>query len=43
MAGRTQNNDYSSFDIIIFKAELEDQAREIVRNDPAVKNKRHEG
>ena len=38
LAGRTQNNDYSSFDIIIFKAELEDQAREIVRNDPAVKN-----
>ncbi len=38
LAGRTQNNDYSSFGIIIFKAESEDQAREIVRNDPAVKN-----
>ena len=38
LAGRTQNNDYSSFGIIIFRAESEDQAREIVRNDPAVKN-----
>ncbi len=38
LAGRTQNNDYSSFGIIIFRAESEDRAREIVRNDPAVKN-----
>lgn len=38
LAGRTLNNDYSSFGIIIFKAESEDQARETVRNDPAVKN-----
>ena len=38
LAGRTQNNDYSSFGIIIFKAESEEQAREVVRNDPAVKN-----
>ncbi len=38
LAGRTQNKDYSSFGIIIFKAESEDQAREIVRNDRAVEN-----
>ncbi len=38
LAGGTQNNDYSSFGIIIFRAESEDRAREIVRNDPAVKN-----
>ena len=38
LAGRTQNTDYSSFGIIIFKAESEARAKEIVRNDPAVKN-----
>jgi uncharacterized protein YciI len=38
LAGRTQNIDYSSFGIIIFRAESEDQAQEIVRDDPAVRN-----
>ena len=36
LAGRTQNTDYSSFGIIIFKAEDEAAAWEIVHNDPAV-------
>ena len=39
LAGRTQNTDYSSFGICIFKAESEEAAREIVRNDPAVRNR----
>ena len=39
LAGRTQNNDYSSFGIIIFNAESDVQARTIVENDPAVKNR----
>ena len=39
LAGRTQNNDYSSFGIIIFNAESDAQARIIVENDPAVKNR----
>ena len=39
LAGRTQNRDYSSFGIVIFNAESEDRAREIMNNDPAVKNR----
>ena len=39
LAGRTQNTDYSSFGICIFKAESEEEARTIVQNDPAVKNR----
>ncbi len=39
LAGRTRNNDYSSFGICLFKAESEEKAREIVNNDPAVKNR----
>ena len=39
LAGRTQNKDYSSFGIVIFKAESEEKAREIMNNDPAVKNR----
>jgi uncharacterized protein YciI len=39
LAGRTQNPDYSSFGIIIFNADSEEGAREIVDNDPAVKNR----
>ena len=39
MAGRTQNRDYSSFGIVIFKAESDQQAAEIMQNDPAVKNR----
>jgi uncharacterized protein YciI len=36
--GRTQNNDMSTFGIAIFRAESEDAARSIMKNDPAVKN-----
>ena len=39
LAGRTQNRDYSSFGIVIFSAESEEKAREIMSNDPAVKNR----
>ncbi len=39
MAGRTQNTEYSSFGIVILKAESEGAAREIMHNDPAVKNR----
>ncbi len=37
LAGRTLNTDPSSFGIVIFEAESEDAARELMRNDPAVK------
>ncbi|MBZ0304270.1 MAG: YciI family protein [Anaerolineae bacterium] len=37
LAGRTQNTGYSSFGIIIFKAENEVAAREIMLSDPAVR------
>lgn len=37
LAGRTLNTDETSFGIVIFKAEAEAAAREIVNNDPAVK------
>jgi uncharacterized protein len=39
LAGRTQNRDYSSFGIVIFNAESEAEALEIMNNDPAVKNR----
>lgn len=39
LAGRTQTTGYSSFGIIIFKAENEAAAREIMLNDPAVRFK----
>jgi len=35
--GRTQNNDSSTFGIVIFRAESDDMARSIMNNDPAVK------
>ncbi len=38
LAGRTQNTDYSSFGIVLLKAETIEVAREIMLNDPAVKN-----
>jgi uncharacterized protein len=38
MVGRTQNNDASTFGIVIFEAEDEDAARQIMNNDPAVQN-----
>jgi uncharacterized protein len=37
LAGRTQNNDYSSFGIVIIKADSDEEARRIVENDPSVK------
>ncbi len=39
LAGRTTNTDYSSFGIIVFFAESDEEAESIVQNDPAVKNK----
>ena len=39
LAGRTQNTGYSSFGIIIFKAENEAAARSIMHNDPAVRQR----
>ena len=39
LAGRTQNPDYSSFGVIIFNAENETDAWEIVQNDPAVRGR----
>ncbi len=37
LAGRTLNTDPSSFGIVIFNADSESAAREIMENDPAVK------
>ena len=37
LAGRTLNTDASSFGIVIFRADSEEAAQEIVANDPAVK------
>lgn len=39
LAGRTLNTDHSSFGIVIFKADSEEQARSIMHNDPAVQNR----
>jgi uncharacterized protein len=39
LAGRTTNTDTSSFGIVILNAESEDAARQIMNNDPAVKNR----
>ena len=38
MAGRTLNDDERTFGIVIFVAESEGEAAEVVRNDPAVSN-----
>ena len=37
LAGRTTNTDQTSFGVMIFEAEDEETAREIMANDPAVK------
>jgi len=37
LAGRTLNTDYSTFGIVIFRAASEAAAREVVANDPAVR------
>jgi len=39
LAGRTTNTEYSSFGIVIFNASSEDEARQIMLNDPAVKQR----
>jgi uncharacterized protein YciI len=39
LAGRTTNTDTSSFGIVILNAESEAVARQIMNNDPAVKNR----
>lgn len=39
MAGRTLNTDHSSFGMIIFVASSEEEARKIMQNDPAVKQR----
>jgi uncharacterized protein YciI len=38
LAGRTLTTDESTFGIVIFRAESEEAAHEIMNNDPAVKN-----
>lgn len=38
LAGRTLNTDETSFGIVILGADSENTAREIMENDPAVKN-----
>lgn len=38
LAGRTLNTDPSSFGIVILRADSEAAAREIMTNDPAVRN-----
>ena len=37
MAGRTLNDDERTFGIVVFSAESEEAADQIMRNDPAVK------
>ena len=39
LAGRTSNTDFSSFGIVILATQSEDEAQEIVKNDPAVKER----
>lgn len=39
LAGRTLTSEFASFGIIIFSADSEEAARELVSNDPAVKNR----
>lgn len=39
LAGRTQNKESNSFGIVIFNAESEETARQILHDDPAVKNR----
>jgi len=38
LAGRTLTTDESTFGLVILRAESEEAAREIMNNDPAVKN-----
>ena len=36
LAGRTQNTDLSSFGIVIYNAENDEQANDVMKNDPSV-------
>jgi uncharacterized protein YciI len=38
LAGRTLNTDEKSFGIVIIQADSEETARDVMRNDPAVKH-----
>lgn len=38
LAGRTLNTDESSFGIVIFTADSEEEAREIMNNDPSIRD-----
>jgi uncharacterized protein YciI len=38
LMGRTQNNDETTFGIVLFESEDETTARSIMQNDPAVRN-----
>jgi uncharacterized protein len=38
LAGRTLNTDERAFGIVIFRAASEEAARDVMNNDPAVKN-----
>jgi uncharacterized protein len=38
LMGRTQNNDETTFGIVIFEAEDEPTARSVMQSDPAVRN-----
>jgi len=39
LAGRTLNTDYACFGIVVFTAGSEEDARQIMRNDPAVRQR----
>jgi uncharacterized protein YciI len=39
LCGRTMTADYSSFGIVIFRADSEDAAQKIMEDDPAVKQR----
>lgn len=39
LAGRTLNNDPSTFGIVILQTETEEKARSLMENDPAVKER----
>jgi len=39
LAGRTLNSDYSAFGIVIFRADSEQAAHQVMLNDPAIKTR----
>lgn len=38
MAGRTQENDESSFGIVVFRTETDQKARDVMNHDPGVRH-----